>query len=358
MTTLAPERPRIAEADRPENLKPVLDVIAPERYRNPTWKGLAYLARDLVLYGLVVIGLVVADAWWAVLGLWVLSALVVSGLFILGHDAAHGSLFASRRLNSWVGHLAMLPSWHVYEGWVLGHNRIHHGHTCRQGMDFVWHPLTAEEYAALPRWKKLRHRIEWSWAGSLPYYLRDVWWNKMIAFDPPKKWASKIRRDRVIVAAFVLVAGGALGALGWADGGGLLGALWMVVQVLVVPFLLFNWMIGWVVHVHHIDPEIRWWKRREWNKFRGQMEGTTVLHAPRWLDFFLHRIFFHVAHHVDMRIPFYGLPGACDDISAAFPDVVTERRLRWRDFLANTRRCKLYDFDEGRWLTYSEARVG
>ena len=67
-------------------------------------------------------------------------ALVVSGLFVVGHDAAHGALFKSKRMNSTVAHLAFLPSLHVYEGWILGHNRVHHPYTVRQGYDFVWHP--------------------------------------------------------------------------------------------------------------------------------------------------------------------------------------------------------------------------
>src|SRR5829696_5976014 len=190
----------------------------------------------------------------------------------------------------------------------------------------------------------------------MPYYVRDVWWNKMIAFDPPENWARQIKRDRAIVLSFVAGAALGLGALGAAAYGSVLGSVWMVLKVLVVPFLAFNFTIGWVVHVHHIDPDIMWWKRREWNKFRGQMEGTTLLYVPAWLDFFLHRIFFHVAHHVDMRIPFYELPAASEEIRQAFPDVVVTRRLRLRDFLANTRQCKLYDFDAGGWLTYAEGR--
>jgi len=110
------------------------------------------------------------------------------------------------------------------------------------------------------------------------------------------------------------------------------------------------------VHLHHIAPDIRWWSRREWNKFRGQVEGTTVLRAPFWMDFFLHRIFFHVAHHVDMRIPYYHLPDACADIEAAYPKSVVIRKLHLGDFLRNSRQCKLYDFDAGRWFDYNQAR--
>ena len=39
-------------------------------------------------------------------------------------DSAHGALFKTKRLNSIIGHIGMLPSWHVYEAWILGHNRI------------------------------------------------------------------------------------------------------------------------------------------------------------------------------------------------------------------------------------------
>ena len=59
---------------------------------------------------------------------------------------------------------------------------------------------------------------------------------------------------------------------------------------LVIPFLAFCYVIGSVVHVHHIQPTIRWWPRREWTKFRGQMEGTTILRVTPGLNFFIHWI--------------------------------------------------------------------
>ena len=85
------------------------------------------------------------------------------------------------------------------------------------------------------------------------------------------------------------------------------------------------------------------------------MQGTTVLRAGRGLNFFLHWIMVHVPHHVDMRIPMYNLERAATAIEAAFPGTVTDRPLRARDYLANTRQCKLYDFDAGHWLTYAGA---
>jgi len=344
-----------SERSEKGSLKPVLDVIPAEAYNNPTWKGLAYFGRDLVMYGLIVAGLILIDNPFAVIALWVLSAMVISGLFIVAHDAAHGALFSSKRLNRVIGTIAMLPSWHVYEGWTLGHNRIHHGYTVREGFDFVWHPYTPEQFAAMSTFSRLRHRFEWSWFGAGAYYLREVWWHKMIVGAPPARWAKTIRRDRTIVWSFVAVASLALGALGWANHESVVGIFWMILKVLVIPFLGFNFVIASFVHVHHIQPNIRWWKRREWTKWNGQMEGTTVLRARFGLNFFFHWIMVHVPHHVDMRIPMYNLELATEAMKEAFPGTIHDEPLRFMDFVRDTRVCRLYDFDEGRWYTYREA---
>lgn len=346
-----------AEEGGAGSLKPVIDVIPAEAYDNPTWKGMSYFLRDLVLYLGSVVGLVLWPNPVISVPLIVLCGLAVSGLFVVAHDAAHGALFKSRRLNSVVGHVAMLPAWHVYEGWVLGHNRIHHGHTVRQGLDFTWHPYTPQDYAAMSTWRRLRHRYEWSWLGAGAYYIREVWWNKMIVGRPPDRWVKAIRRDRLIVGAFIACSSGLLGWLGWQQTGSAWGVLWMIVRVLVAPYLFFSYLMGSFVHVHHIQPDTRWWKRREWTKFKGQMEGTTILRAPRVLNFFVHWIMVHVPHHVDVRIPMYRLELAADAIKSAFPGVVHDAPLRFRDFVRNTRRCKLYDFETGEWLTYDEARA-
>jgi omega-6 fatty acid desaturase (delta-12 desaturase) len=337
------------------SLKPYLDVIPAAAYQNPTWKGLAYFGRDLLVYGATIAALIAVDHPLLVLPLVVLATLAATALFIVGHDAAHGALFRSRRLNGIVGRIAMLPGWHVYEGWVLGHNRIHHPYTVRQGYDFVWHPYTPEQWAAMTRWQRLRHRVEWSWPGAGLYYLREVWWQKMIVGRPPARWVRSVRRDRMLVLVVIGAAAVLLTALGWRWTGTVAGALWLPTRVLVLPFLGFCFAVGSLVHIHHIGPEIRWWERAEWTKEKGQIEGTTVLRAPRGANFFLHWIMIHVPHHVDVRIPMYHLEQATDAIAAAFPGVLHDEPLRFRDFMANSRRCKLYDFDAGRWLTYAEA---
>ena len=345
-TTIDASTPPTSGDAPPTGLKPVLDVIPDRCYERSTWRGIGLVVRDLALYGLAVAGLLAWNHPLALVPLWIVAGLAVSGLFVLGHDAAHDALFDSKRLNAIVGRLTMLPSWHATEIWIFGHNRVHHGHTLRQGMDFVWHPLTVEEYRSLGRLARLRHRLEWGPLGAGAYYLREVWFNKMVRFTPPPRWKRAMRRDQTLVAAFALgTLVAALVVQGW-------GGVWTWAKVVLVPFLLFCQVIGWVVHVHHIHPDIRWWPRREWNRFRGQVEGTTVLWGPPGWDLVFHWIMVHLPHHVDMRIPCYRLPDAARAIKAEFPDEVVEQRISVRNYLRSVRACKLHDFETGVWQRY------
>jgi omega-6 fatty acid desaturase (delta-12 desaturase) len=308
-----------------------------------------------LLYVLPIVGLALTDRWWALVPLWLLAGLAVSGLFVLGHDASHRALFESARVNRVVAQVCMAPSAHVESAWDLGHNRIHHGYTTRQGFDFVWHPVTVEQYRELGRLARARHRLEWSWLGAGAYFLREVWWNKMWRFSAPGKRHDAIVRDKRTLGSVLVVAVAVAAALG-ALTGGWLSAIWMPVKLVVVPFLIFVQIIGWTVYVHHIDPDIRWLTRRDWTQFKGQMEATTVLRAP-WLvnALWFHNIFVHVPHHVDTRIRFDRLPRAAAAIDAAFPGTVRSSSLSLRSYLRATKTCKLYDFEAGRWLPYRAA---
>jgi omega-6 fatty acid desaturase (delta-12 desaturase) len=342
---------------RTQSLNDVRAVVDPARYVRSRRRATVTLMRAAVVYLVPLVGLVLVDAWWALPGLWMLAGLGVAGLFVLGHDASHGALLDSRRANRVIAQICMGPSAHVEAAWDLGHNRVHHGYTTREGFDFVWHPLTPQQYADLGRLGKLRHRLEWSWIGSGAYYLREVWWSKMWRFSAPGKRHDAIVRDKVVlgsVAGVVLAVTVVAGALT----GGWVAAIWLPIKLWVLPFLLFVHIIGWTVYVHHVDPDIRWWNRKEWSQYRGQMESTTILRTPRlanWLWF--HNIFVHVPHHVDVRIPFHQLPAAADAIAAAYPDTVRRSRLSIRNFLRAAKACKLYDFEAGTWLPYSAARA-
>jgi omega-6 fatty acid desaturase (delta-12 desaturase) len=338
---------------RTRSLNDVRAVIPAECYEPSRPKAILALTQATVLYVVPLTALALTDRWWALPLLWSATGLAIAGLFVLGHDASHGALFRSRRANRVVATVCMAPSAHVEAAWALGHNRIHHGYTTRQGFDFVWHPTTVEEYRAMSTAARLRHRWEWSLLGSGAYYLHVVWWEKMWRFAATGKSRPAIRRDKIVLGS-TLASLLAIPVVVGAIQGGWVGAVWLPVKLIVVPFLVFVQIIGWTVYVHHVSPGIRWWTRREWSQFRGQMESTTILRFPAVVNrLWFHNIFVHVPHHVDARIPFHQLPAAAAAISQAYPDTVRVDRFSPGDYVRATRTCKLYDFDAGQWLPYA-----
>ena len=349
------ERPPVLV--REHSLNDVRAIIPQACYDRSPRRAVVALALAAVMYLAPVVALALTSTWWLTLVLWPLAGLGVSGLFILGHDASHGALLDSRKWNRVIAQVCMAPSAHAEAAWDLGHNRIHHGYTTREGFDFVWHPLTPAQYAALGRVARLRHRFEWSFLGAGAYYLRTVWWEKMWRFNAPGKRRAAIVRDKLTLGSAALLVLAATVTVAWlADGWA--AALWMPVKLWVVPFLLFVHIIGATVYVHHVSPEIRWWARKDWSQFKGQMDSTTIMPMPRLVNrLWLHNIMVHVPHHVDARIPFHQLPAAATAIAAAYPDTVRTIRLSLREYLRDTKTCKLYDFEAGRWMPYSASRA-
>ncbi|MFN8015991.1 MAG: fatty acid desaturase [Acidimicrobiia bacterium] len=333
-------------------LKPALDAIPKECLDRPTHKGALIVTRAVTIWVLSLIVLFSTDNPIVVFLGWLFASAALAGMFVVGHDAAHGSLFNSKKANKIIGRLLFLPELHSYEGWLLGHNRLHHGHTVREQMDFVWMPTTVEQFKKMNAFRKFQHKVEWSAIGSGLYYTRNVWFDKMIWFNPPERYRERIKKDVRFVLAFGLVSIVALCAYGLMHYGSIAGAIWIVVKIIAVPWFGFMTIIGWTVYVHHISPDIKWWPRNEWDSFKGQIEGTTVLHLSKPINYlFFYNIFVHVPHHVDMRIPCYNLDKAADALIKEFPEI-KEKKLKFRDYIRATKACKLYDFENHTWHDY------
>ena len=336
-------------------LQTVRSVLTKNVFDNPTWKGLYFFFRDVIVFGLIFTALWNTNEWYYVLPLWVLSGFIISGLFIIGHDACHGALFKSEKLAYWIGQLAMLPSLHSYNQWAYGHNRIHHGHTIKWDADFVWHPMSPEDYSKLSAWGKLMHKLNWSSLGGGMYYMIEIWFKGMILHTAPIAGAKRDKFYTIFFAMAVTAATfyfGAITATGmdWAQGA------WMFAKVALIPFIIWNYIIGITVYVHHINDKIQWKGRREWSPFHGQVLGTVNYHIPAIINFFFHDIFIHMPHHVHMKIPFYHLNDALQEIKKSYGAYVIERKSIIMDYFRATSNCKLYDIKQNKWISYAEVK--
>lgn len=310
------------------------------------------LALDIGVFGFG-LALVLMDSalWLKLLG----SVLVTAGivrLFLIGHDACHGSFFKSPLLNDIFGRIAFLPSMTAFSLWDVGHNVAHHGFNNLKGRDQVWAPLSKEEFDALPKYRQRLERIYRGGAGWGLYYFVELWWKKLY-FATKRQIGStrtKYKWDSLLVT---------VGMAGWVALIGLVAYetqqnFWLLLSLgLLIPFALWNVIMGFVVFVHHTHPNIAWFvKRQEWQRYRAYLTATVHVRFPFGLDRLLHNIMEHNAHHLNPRIPMYTLRAAQRALTERFSGDFNVYKLDWRSYMDLVRRCKLYDYANHAWLDF------
>ena len=308
---------------------------------------------DYALFFALIAGTIAFDAVWAKLLCGLAAGFMIGRLFIIGHDACHQSYTPSRGLNRLLGRIAMLPSLTPYSLWEVGHNVVHHGYTNLKGVDFVWAPLTREEFAALSPARRVMERIYRSGFGPALYYLVEMWWLRM--FFPRKTYMGTRRAvfvwDGVCVVATAALWVGALVAAASATG----QSVWLLLGVgFAVPFLFWNAMIGFVVYVHHTHTAVQWHDdKAAWARAAPFVSTTVHLTFPLRIGAMLHHIMEHTAHHVDMSVPLYQLEGVQCLLEHTLPGRIIVQRFSWRWYFDTARRCKLYDFSRRCWTDFA-----
>ncbi len=277
---------------------------------------------------------------------------VIARLFIIGHDACHQSLTPHRTLNRWLGRFVFLPSLTPYSLWEVGHNLVHHGYTNLQGFDFVWQPPTLAAYRALPAWRRALERIyRCGWAPWF-YYLVEIWWRRMMF---PSRTTMPTARgvfvlDRLLVTGFAVAW---IGLAVWAARATGQSVAWTVGIGCVLPFVVWNGLIGFVVYVHHTHTGVAWYDNKtDWAAAQPFVSTTVHLTFRSGMGAALHHIMEHTAHHVDMTVPLYRLRRAQALLEARMPDRIIVQPFSWGWYADTARRCKLYDFEARCWTDF------
>jgi acyl-lipid omega-6 desaturase (Delta-12 desaturase) len=317
---------------------------------------LLLLAMDYTLLAACLAGAMLAP--WALLQVLcgVLAGLVIGRIFIIGHDACHQSLTPHRGLNRWLGRIAFACSLTPYSLWEVGHNVVHHGFTNLKGVDFVWEPLTAQEYAALSPSRQRLYRLYRSGWGVGAYYLIEVWWRRMFFPNAANRpaWRAEYLWDNLLALAYGLAW---VGVAVWAAMSSAQSVLWVLLVAVLLPFAVWCSLIGFVVYVHHTHHDVQWHQERSaWSKAQPFVSTTVHLSFPLGLGAALHHIMEHTAHHVDMSIPLYRLRQAQAKLEEMLPGRIVIQRFSWDWFWQTVRECKLYDFERATWTDFSGQR--
>jgi acyl-lipid omega-6 desaturase (Delta-12 desaturase) len=350
----SPKTAARAAQDGAKRLAALRDALDPYRRRS-TARAFALTAFDLTVFG-VGQALVVAGPGivWQLLGT-VLAWIGIVRLFLIGHDACHGAFTDSDRLNALLGRIAFLPSLTPFSLWHVGHNVVHHGFNNLRGRDFVWEPMSPEDYARLPAWRRAMERLyRSSAAGPAPYYFWEIWWKRLYfpGLKRLKTTRSEFWLDCTLVTVVAALWIGGLVFAATATG----SSPWLLVTLgFVVPFALWIWTMGLVIYLHHTAPDVRWFDdRRRWLREAAQATATTHLRLPGVFETLLHQIMAHPAHHLDGTIPCYHLKAAQNRLLELMPELKPVR-LTWRYYRDCLRTCQVYDYSAGGWAPFPAA---
>jgi len=316
-------------------------------------------ARSLAVFGLdycllfALFGLsVLVACWWVKVIAGLLLGLVIGQLFVIGHDACHGSLSASRRLNRLVGTLAFLPSLTPFSTWALGHNQIHHVYTNLKSRDYIWAPFSKAEYDRLSPWRRRMERMYRTPLGHGLNYLVEIWWKHLIFPRVPAAAAGTnvYARDVLLVLATAgcIAASAAIVALVTGQ-----NVAFVLLCSGFLPFVEFNAIIGFLIFQHHTSPHIRWYANEaQWKAARSQIDTVQHVIFPGLFNVLFQNIMEHHAHHLDPTISLHQLRPAQRALEKALGSSI--RIVHWtpRSFAETSRVCKLYDYDVHRWRDF------
>lgn len=261
--------------------------------------------------------------------------------FIIFHDCGHGSFFASKTANRWVGRLCALLVWQPFANWRHDH-AVHHGTAGdldRRGQGDVptW---TVDEYYERPWHARLAYRL---FRNPVVMFGLGPIWSLMVG--PRLSSLDKRKRLRNSITLTNLTLGAVIALFIWQLG------LQAFLLIQILPAFLAGMAGVWLFYVQHQFEDVYWESHDRWSYADAALQGSSYLKLPQPLQFFTGNIGLHHVHHLDAKVPNYNLQRAHDDLEV-FHDVPV---LTIRDS-AKCVRLKLVDTDTGRLVTWAEAR--
>jgi omega-6 fatty acid desaturase (delta-12 desaturase) len=283
----------------------------------------------------------VEHAYWLTLLLAIPAAGLLVRAFIIQHDCGHGSFFASRPLNDFVGRCMSVLTLAPYRLWQREHAQHHatSGNLDRRGAGDI-ETLTVSEYLQLSSLQKIRYRLYrhplFLFGIGVPAYFvilqRSPW---LHALPPREAWRSVAGLNIGLVVFYLPLV----------YFFGLSNVLWVGLPVLHIAAAAG----GWLFFIQHQFEETTWDKAEGWNFQVAALLGSSYYKLPRVLNWFTGNIGLHHIHHLNSMIPNYRLM-ACLDAS---PELQAINKLTLRDSIKCTQ-LKLWDETQRRLIRFDE----
>ncbi len=282
------------------------EALSPEEVRelvrSDDWRGWLSLALD---WGLVAVAMALVAVWPNPLT--VVAAICVIGARQLGfavlmHEAAHGTLFRSRRLNEWVGQwLCAYPIWADLVPYRRYHLKHHAHNWTQQDPDLDLATKFPVTRASMRRkvWRDLSGQVAWKRVKAI--LRRDLVGNP----------AGKTARIRAKGLSFGKTTGD--GAVGWKNLRGVVitnAALLGMLSALGHPLLYLLWVGAWFSSYSLVTRIRSIAEHNMPTDPANDLGNTRTTLASAWERLLIapNRVNYHLEHHLLMTAPFYRLP--------------------------------------------------
>ncbi|MGQ9735119.1 MAG: fatty acid desaturase [Thermaceae bacterium] len=235
-----------------------------------------------------------------------LAALFLVRLFILQHDAGHGSFFSKRWANDLLGFISGILTLVPYHYWQASHARHHatSGNLDKRGVGDIY-TMTVQEYLEATPWERFKYRVyrnPWIMFLIGPIYVF------MLSYRFPTGYGSDKPHLRNSVAwtnlGIALLLAGIVLAFG--------------VNTLLYVYLPIVYLAGMagisLFYVQHQFEDAYWEHDPRWEYLKAAMEGSTYLKLPKILQWLTGNIGFHHIHHLAPKIPNYNLEKVQEEV--------------------------------------------
>ena len=228
------------------------------------------------------------------------AALFLVRLFILQHDAGHGSFFPKKWMNDLLGFFAGVLTLVPYHHWQLSHARHHatSGNLDKRGVGDIY-TMTLEEYLKATPGERLRYRL---YRNPFVMFFLGPIYVFMLSYRLPLGYGSEkpsVRNSVALTNLFLVLL--------WT--GIYLGFGLKTLLLVYLPIQYFAGMVGiFLFYVQHQFEDAYWEHDPRWEHLKAAMEGSTYLKLPRVLQWLTGNIGFHHIHHLAPKIPNYLLP--------------------------------------------------
>ncbi|MEL8056788.1 MAG: fatty acid desaturase [Pseudomonadota bacterium] len=305
-------------------MKPVLTVteadlraMIPARCFQPdAWRSSSYLIFDFAVIVACYLALPHVSVWWLEWPLIFLTGTMFWSIFVIGHEAGHGSFSRNRKLNTAIGILTHSMILVPYRGWQRSH-ALHHmktGHlqdeevfrAHRKSEESLIHKLLFRSgifvLIGWPLYKlgfrngsKKSPRRSNHFLTDSDLYVKSVRWS----------WCLGLFAISVFVTLYI-----SLGViLGWA----------FFAKYILAPYLIYAAWLTFVTYMQHVSPEVPVYSADDWTRLKGALASVDRNYGPfNWLTHNIGNL--HMIHHLFPTIPHYRLQEATDAITPALGD--------------------------------------